>query len=121
MNGKSLFLGFLTGACAAIVATSLGAPASGKETKRKLAENKQLITTELKDLKENLIKIKDSISTVSKEGKATISEFVHDVKFAIAEWKLSTEENKTELSKDLKEIEQTLEDLEKNLAKNHQN
>ena len=116
MNVKSWLLGFLAGGIATGIATLLSAPASGVETRRKLAENKEAFTAELNDLKLSLVEIKESVSAASKEGKTVINDFVQDVKLAVDEWQLSTDENKVGLEKELKEIEQTIQDLEKELT-----
>lgn len=120
MKIKPLFLGFVAGSSAAVIATLLSAPASGKETRKKLSENKETFLSELRDLKEGLISIKESVAAASKESKTGIREFIHDIKLSVTEWKQNTDEHRVEISNELKEIEQTIEELEKNLAKTPQ-
>ncbi|KKK36036.1 hypothetical protein WQ57_21670 [Mesobacillus campisalis] len=116
MKAKSLILGFLAGSAVAGIATLLSAPSSGEETRRKVAANKNAFAAELKELKESLAEIKGSVSTVSKEGKSALNDFIKDVKLALYEWQLSTEQNKTALQKDIKEIEHTIQELEQDIA-----
>lgn len=116
MVPKSLLLGFLTGGTVVGLITLLSAPTSGKETRRKLLENKNLVVEELNELKQNLLEIKDSVTIVSTEGKSAIIEFVQDVKVALQGWKADTSEIKDELAKEFKELGQTIEDLEKQLS-----
>lgn len=118
LNGKSLLIGFLAGGAIASIATILSAPASGKETRHKLAENKEIALSELRELKDSLLQIKDSVAAASTEGKQVIADFINDVKLAIHEWKVETAPIKAELAKDLQALEQIVEDLEKNLATN---
>lgn len=117
MKAKALLLGFLVGGAAAGIATLMSAPASGEETRRKVAANKDAFSAELTELKESLVEVKNSISTVSNEGKSALTDFIKDVKLAVYEWQLSTEQNKTELQKDIKEIEETIQELEKDITK----
>ncbi|CAM3650495.1 YtxH domain-containing protein [Mesobacillus zeae] len=116
MKAKSLVLGIIAGGTAAAVATLLTAPASGKETRQKLSANKDEVMKQLSDVKDSLLEMKQSISTLSKEGKTSLETFLHDVKLSVYEWKLNTDSNKAELQKDIKEIEQTIQDLESELA-----
>jgi gas vesicle protein len=116
MKAKSLLLGFLVGGAAAGIATLLSAPDSGKVTRRQLKAHKDVYTAELKELKESLMQIKESVATATKEGKTVLGEFVHDIKLSLYEWKLSTDENKTALQKEVKEIEQSIQELEKDLS-----
>jgi gas vesicle protein len=116
MKAKSLLLGFLVGGAAAGIAVLMSAPAPGEETRRKVAANKNAFAAELKELKESLVDIKASVSTVSTEGKSALTDFIKDVKLAVYEWQLSTEQNKTELQKEITEIEQSIQELEKDIA-----
>lgn len=116
LNGKSLFLGFLAGGAIAGIATLLSAPASGEETRKKLAENKNIALAEFKELKHRLTEIKDSISVASLEGKSVFADFIQDIKLALNEWKTETAPIKQELAKELKELEQTIAELEKSLS-----
>lgn len=116
MNGKSLMLGFLAGGAIAGIATLLSAPATGEETRKKLAANKNIALAELKELKHRLFEIKDSISVASLEGKSVFADFIQDIKLALNEWKTETAPIKQELANELKELEQTIAELEKNLS-----
>lgn len=116
MNGKSLLVGFLAGGAIASIATFLTAPASGKETRSKLAENKNIALSELRELKKSLMQIKESTSAASIEGKKAIGHFIEDVKLAVNKWQVETSPIKEELTKELKALEQTIEELEKSLS-----
>ena len=116
LNGKSLMLGFLAGGAIAGIATLLSAPATGEETRKKLAANKNIALAELKELKHRLFEIKDSISVASLEGKSVFADFIQDIKLALNEWKTETAPIKQELANELKELEQTIAELEKNLS-----
>ncbi|WP_404331136.1 YtxH domain-containing protein [Mesobacillus maritimus] len=116
MNGKSLFLGFLAGGAIAGIATLLSAPAPGRETRNKIATNKNIAIAELQDIKERLLEIKDSASAASIEAKTVFADFIRDIKLALNEWETETAPIKQELAKELKELEQTLEELEKSFS-----
>jgi gas vesicle protein len=116
LNGKSLFFGFLAGGAIAGIATLLSAPATGEETRKKLAANTNIAIAELQELKNRLFEIKDSISVASLEGKSVFADFIQDVNLALNEWKTETAPIKQELAKELKELEQTIAELEKSLS-----
>lgn len=110
-------MGFFAGSAAAGIATLLAAPVSGYETRRTLKANKEELAGSIKDIKNAAVELKDSVAFASKEGKKVIKSFVTDVKTALFEWRLQTEENKIELQKDIKQLEQTIKELETELAK----
>jgi gas vesicle protein len=116
LNGKSLLFGFLAGGAIAGIATLLSAPATGEETRKKLAANKNIAIAELQELKNRLFEIKDSISVASLEGKSVFADFIQDINLALNEWKTETAPIKQELAKELKELEQTIAELEKSLS-----
>ena len=117
LKPKSLLLGFLIGGVAGGIATLMAAPAPGEETRRKIASNKEAWGKELTELKDSLLEIKQSVTTASSEGKAVMADFLKDIKLSLYEWQLSTEQNKTALQSDINEMNQTIADLEKELAK----
>jgi gas vesicle protein len=112
---KSLLLGILVGGAAAGITTLLTTPASGKETRQYLKENKDLWLNQLSVLKRNLAELKDAAVFASKEGKEGISIFVSDVKSAISDWKKEIRPHQQELQNQIQEIEKTLYDLEKTI------
>lgn len=116
MNTKSLLMGFLVGGVAAGVATLLTAPNPGYQTRGILKANRDEFIGSIKDVKDAAIELKDSVAYASKEGKTVIQSFVTDVKTAIYKWQLHTEVNKNELQKDVMELEETIKELETELA-----
>ncbi|MGM0902340.1 MAG: YtxH domain-containing protein [Bacillota bacterium] len=116
MNGKSLILGFLAGGAIAGIATLLSAPSPGKETRNKIATNKNIAMAELQEIKERLLEIKDSASAASIEGRTVFADFIRDIKLALNEWETETAPIKQELTKELKELEETIEELEKSFS-----
>lgn len=118
MKAKSVLMGMVVGGVAAGIATLLAAPKSGYETRRTLKANKDEYIGSLKDIKDSVVELKNTVATASKEGKASIQTFVTDVKTALWAWKLETEENKMALQEDIKELEESISDLESELAAN---
>ncbi|PLR89959.1 YtxH domain-containing protein [Bacillus sp. T33-2] len=116
MKAKSVLMGLIAGGAAAGIITLLTAPASGRETRRNLKAHKDEVMGHLKDVKDSVIELKNTVSTATKEGKSGINTFVHDLKLAIYEWKLSTDSNKAELQKDIMEIEHAIQELESELS-----
>ncbi|PLR77979.1 hypothetical protein CU633_07685 [Bacillus sp. V3-13] len=115
MKAKSLLLGFLVGGVAAGITTLLTAPASGRTTRKYLQENKDLLMSNVRILKDDLMDLKNSASQASMEGKAAISSLSSDLKHSIADWKNAIRPNKQELQKEMKKIEDTISELELSL------
>lgn len=116
MKAKFVLMGFIAGSVAAGVATLLYAPAPGRETRGILKANKNEIIGSIKDVKDAVMDLKESVAYASKEGKKEISAFVTDIKTAVYNWNLQTEANKNELQKDVKELEASIQELEAELA-----
>lgn len=118
MKAKSLLLGFLVGGTTACIGTLLSAPASGKETRNYLKENKECLKKQLIEVKKQLIDLKNSVVVASKEGKETIASFSSDVKTCINNWKRDILPHQQELQKEIQAIETAIQELETNLSKN---
>ncbi|MBP2241078.1 gas vesicle protein [Cytobacillus eiseniae] len=115
MKLKSLLLGFFIGGAAAGISTLLSAPASGKNTRKQLQERSRSLQNQLVDLKDKFIDIKSTTITASKEGTKEIIAFSADVKQSISSWKKDILPHQQELQKELKEIENAIQELEKSL------
>lgn len=115
MNTKSLLFGLVTGGLAAAVATLLSAPASGKETRRYLVENKETWKKQLLELKDDLQNVAKSITVLSKEGKDELKVFIQDIKILIDSWKKEIAPNEEHLKNELQSIQDTLVKLESGL------
>ncbi|WP_226676020.1 YtxH domain-containing protein [Mesobacillus jeotgali] len=116
MKAKNVLTGMVIGGVVAGVATLLAVPKSGYETRRTLLANKNEYIGSIKDIKDSAVELKNTVVTASKEGKDSIQTFITDVKTAIFEWKLETEENKKSLQEDVMELEDSIKDLETELA-----
>lgn len=116
MKAKTFLLGVLIGGAAGAVSALLSAPQSGKEARENLTQHGQTLVKQLKELRSDLADIKEKSLYASKEGKETIRDFVRDVKLSVDSWKLETEQNKRGLRSEVKEIEEAIKDLEKDLA-----
>ncbi|WLR53961.1 YtxH domain-containing protein [Mesobacillus subterraneus] len=116
MKAKKVLAGMVIGGVVASIATLLSTPKSGYETRRTLIANKNEYMESIKDIKDSAVELKNTVATASKEGKASIQTFITDVKTAIFEWKLETEENKKVLQEDVMELEDSIKDLETELA-----
>ncbi|MBS4171894.1 YtxH domain-containing protein [Bacillus sp. FJAT-49736] len=118
MNKRSLAYGILFGSVAGAITALLTAPVAGKELRIQLKEATDDWTNNLKDVKINLNRIKNSFSKLSGEGKNMAIEIIHDIKTSINEWQKDIEPTKQSLFNELKEIQKTIEELELKTNKN---
>ncbi|HZG74090.1 MAG TPA: YtxH domain-containing protein [Chondromyces sp.] len=116
MNKKSLFFGILVGSLAGAAVTLLNAPRSGKDTRKKLSEFTSAIKESSDDLKNDFNQIKQSITSLTEEGKQTIDQLSEDLKTSFELWQESIEPNKQALQSEIGELKRTIEELETNVA-----
>ncbi|AGX03298.1 hypothetical protein B14911_20463 [Bacillus sp. NRRL B-14911] len=115
MKAKSLLLGFLIGGTAAGISTLLSAPASGKDTRKMIKDNKEAVGSQLAELKTDFMELKRSASYASIQGKSHLGEFVSDIKHSVSDWQNAIRPQKLELQRDLQSIEQSLTELENSI------
>lgn len=112
MNGKHLLLGIVTGAAIAGIGTLLYTPASGKNLRKNLKENKDELQDICKELKLKVNEMKEESLSASKVSKETVKLFISESKELVQAWKSDVEPHKNEIQKRIKEIENTLGELE---------
>lgn len=115
MKTKSLLIGFFIGGTVAGISTLLSAPASGRDTRKKILEKKECIQNQMIGLKKKIIHLKDATIHASKEGKKELLAFSSDVKSSINKWKTDILPHQQELQKELQAIEIAIHELENNI------
>ncbi|WP_102271916.1 YtxH domain-containing protein [Cytobacillus massiliigabonensis] len=115
MKAKSLLIGFIIGGAVAGISTLLSAPASGRDSRKKIKEKIECIQNQLIELNRKFIRVKDATILASKEGKKEILAFSSDVKQSINQWKADILPHQQELQKELQAIEIAIHELEKNI------
>lgn len=118
MKPKQFIYGFLIGGVVAGVSTLLSTKTSGKETRASFIENKDLWSKQLLELKDNLMDLKNASVSATKEGKVHISQFVQELNDSLTEWKSEIEPHQLELQKEIAQIEESIQQLETELARN---
>jgi gas vesicle protein len=116
MKAKSLLLGFLIGGTAAGISTLLSAPSSGRDTRKMIKDNKEVLGSQLTELKTDFMDLKRSVSYASIQGKSALSDFVSDIKYSVSNWQNEIRPQKLELQRDLQSIEQSLTELENSIG-----
>ena len=116
MGVKKFMYGFLLGGAAAGLATLLSAPKSGQETRETIKTNKDVFISQLKDLKQSIMDVKDASTLATKEGRVHVGFFVKEVQTAIGRWRAETLPNQIEIQKEIGEIEAAIGQLESELA-----
>lgn len=115
MNSKSFIIGLIVGGVAASVSTLFTAPKSGVETRTDLKETTEAMKAQLEDVKIGLQDMKNSVATLSTDGRETIKSFVYDLKVAIEAWRTEIQPHQQQLQNELNKIEKSLEELENGL------
>src|SRR5690625_2861779 len=120
-KSKSILLGLLIGGTVSATVTLLATPSSGKDLRRKIADQ----GLEWKRIADDIIKealyLKDQIAKTSKEGVALINELTTEMKESIEEWKSAIEPHQENINDYLEQIEASIKYIEaKNQYKNNQ-
>ncbi|MFK9094714.1 YtxH domain-containing protein [Bacillus salipaludis] len=115
MKVKPFLYGFIAGGLAAGISSLLIAPNAGKVTRDRIKENKQLMLSQLQELKTELMQLKDSITNATKEGKKQISKFLSEVKFSLAHWEKEVKPQQLEIQKEIIEMKETVQELEEEI------
>ncbi len=113
MKIKSVIFGFVTGAIVAGAATFLSAPSSGKDLRIRLQNGKNDFLATTEEILTTIYEIKNDALEAAHISKESLISFISDVQFLIEDWKKEMEPSKTELIKNIQEVEASLKELEK--------
>ncbi|CAN7474067.1 YtxH domain-containing protein [Rossellomorea sp. LjRoot5] len=115
MNKKSLAYGLLIGGVVGGVASLLTSPSSGKEIRAQIKDKKDDWTVVIEEMKGHIGELKESIGTLSQEGKETVLQLSKDLQASFKQWQASTEPNNQRLQEEIQSIQRTIEALEKSI------
>lgn len=116
MKASTFFLGIATGTVAAAITVLYSTPKSGSEIRTTVRDASTDLLEMCDDVKVKIIKLKGSISKLTKEAKETIPEAVDGLKQSFDKWQQTTEPNKNRLEQELSAIQDALESLEQTIA-----
>lgn len=116
MKVKSILYGFVIGGVSAGIAAIFSAPLSGKETRYYLKKNKDDIMTEVLEIKLDLVNMKNSITTLTKEGKEGILSFIQEVKVLIETWKNEVRPHQEQIKNEIEIIQEKIQELEASIT-----
>jgi len=116
MKASTFFLGIATGTVAAAITVLYSTPKSGSEIRTTVKDASTDLLEMCDDVKVKIIKLKGSISKLTKEAKETIPEAVDGFKQSFDKWQQTTEPNKNRLEQELSAIQDALESLEQTIA-----
>ncbi|MCR8849610.1 YtxH domain-containing protein [Rossellomorea sp. SC111] len=115
MKKKSLAYGLLIGGVVGGVASLLTSPSSGKEIRAQIKDKKDDWTAVIEEMKGHIGELKESIGTLSQEGKETVLQLSKDLQASFKQWQASTEPNNQRLQEEIQSIQRTIEELEKSI------
>jgi gas vesicle protein len=119
-KGNSFMFGVVVGGIIGGITVLFSAPKSGVELRTSIKENSKDLSEKLHFLK---IEAKDFLQLLdqsTKEGKEVVKAFAEDVQKTITTWKKEIEPHQISIQREIKEIEDTLNQLEKALQASHQ-
>ncbi|RDI47871.1 YtxH domain-containing protein [Falsibacillus pallidus] len=112
MNKKIFSYGLLVGAAVGAVSALLTTPSSGRDLREQLQHSAEEWLEMVKDMKVNVVNLKDSVAKLSAEGKETILQLTSDIKEIVQQWQMESKPIKEQLDKEIAEIQRTIEELE---------
>lgn len=113
MKVKSLIIGFVTGAIVAGTATLLSTPSAGRDLRIRLQNSKDELFATTEELSMKISEIINEVLDAASLSKDSLTTFISDIQYLIRDWKSEIEPSKTELMKNIQEIEASLKELEK--------
>ncbi|WP_017754274.1 YtxH domain-containing protein [Calidifontibacillus oryziterrae] len=111
-RGKSLFLGLFVGTIAGAATVMLTTPKNGNEIRQIVKQNSTKVIEAIDNLKSESIKLKNQINNASMESITILKDFSKDVKTSVQAWKDDIEPNQTRIVDELKNIEESIKELE---------
>jgi gas vesicle protein len=120
MKAKSLTYGLIIGGVIGSISSLLSTPSSGRELRSQIKGKKEDWSQVFEEMKVHLGELKDSISTLSQEGKETVQQISKDLQASVKQWQASTEPNNQKLQQEIQLIQSKIEELETSLNNNNQ-
>ncbi|MBM7659925.1 gas vesicle protein [Bacillus mesophilus] len=120
MKGNTFFLGVVVGGIIGGVTMLLSTPKSGIQLRASIKENSQDLSEKLNNLKLETKGFLQLIEQSTKDGKEVVKEFTEDVQSTIASWKKEIAPHQINIHNEIKEIEETLSQLESALESSRQ-
>lgn len=109
---KSIICGFIVGGIVSAAATLLSTPASGKEMRTNIKNQREEVAKSFERIKNDGSLLAEQITQTSKEGAALIKDLSLDVKDSIESWKHTIEPHQKRIQTHLAQIEDRLKELE---------
>lgn len=117
-GNSSFVVGVVVGGVIGSLTMLLSTPKSGSELRSAIKENSRDLSEKLFHLKNEAKDFLSLIETSTKEGTQVVKEFAEDVQKTIHEWKKEIEPHQVNIQREMKEIEETLQQLEEAVTAN---
>ncbi|KAA0547527.1 YtxH domain-containing protein [Bacillus sp. BGMRC 2118] len=117
-KSNSFVLGIVVGGVIGSIAMLLSTPKSGSELRSSIKVNSRDLSEKLTHLKNEAKDFLTLIETSTKEGTQVVKEFTEDVQKTISEWRRDIEPHQLTIQREMKEIEETLQQLEDAVSTN---
>jgi gas vesicle protein len=117
-NKKSLLLGVLLGGLVGSISTLFTTSMSGKELRKKLQTNKSILIEHSSEIKTNGANLINQIRESTKHSAQELGLLSKELKTTLIKWDESTKTTRKSIQKELSDIEDSLENLEKTFNRN---
>jgi gas vesicle protein len=117
-KGNSFIVGVVVGGVIGSITMLLSTPKSGVELRTAVKENSRDLSEKLYHLKTEAKDFLSLLENSTKEGTEVVKEFAEDVQKTINVWKREIGPHQVNIQREMKEIEETLLQLEEAFAKN---
>ncbi|EUJ40737.1 hypothetical protein PWEIH_03131 [Listeria weihenstephanensis FSL R9-0317] len=114
MNTKSVLIGVLIGGITSAVTAIALAPKSGRDLRQDIMSKSGEAGVILKELAYNATDLLQSVQVLGTEGTTLLKDLSTDIKESVANWNEEMEPEKARLKEEIKDMQKTISDLEKN-------
>ena len=115
VNAKSFLYGVLIGGAIASISTLLSTPQNGKDARRNVKRTREQLQQSFHEIRGEAVNVKDQVNKAINVSKSVVTDVTEDLKTSISAWQNEIEPNKDKIEKNIVEIQDEIEKLEKSL------
>lgn len=117
MKAKPFLIGLSAGIVGGAVAILFSAPQSGQTLRSNIKTNTSSAKDMLSDVKLQINKVTDAISSFTNEAKNNIPQIINELKDSIQSFKQEIEPNQDQLQQEIVSLQKSIDEIEQNIAR----